>query len=106
MCLRIVICHWSSGWPDDKCQLPQAVFPYYSYRDELTVHDGIVVCVQRVAIPRTMCNDIKQRVYAGHLGINSCLRRACDIVFWPGLSGVLLRIPSFHLNLRTFPQFV
>ena len=32
-----------SGWPDDKHQLPQAVLPYYSYHDELTVHDGIVL---------------------------------------------------------------
>ena len=87
-----------NGWPDDKCQLPQAVLPYYSYRNELSVHDGIVLRGQCVVIPRTMRNDIKQCVHAGHLGINSCLRRACDIVFWPGMSGELRQfVESCHL---------
>jgi len=45
-----------------------------------------------------MRNDIKQRVHAGHLGINSCLRRARDIVFWPGMSGELRQfVESCHI---------
>ena len=29
---------------------------------------------------------MKQKVHAGHLGINTCLRRARDLIFWPAMS--------------------
>ena len=77
------------GWPDYRSQLPQAIQLYHSYRDELTVQDGIVFIGSRVVIPRSMRSDMKQRVHAGHLGINACLRRARDIIFWPGMSSEL-----------------
>ena len=30
--------------------------------------------------------DIKVKLQAGHMGINSCLRKARELVFWPGMS--------------------
>ena len=30
------------GWPDQKQDLPTTLHPYYSYRDELSVYDGLV----------------------------------------------------------------
>ncbi|XP_033107935.1 uncharacterized protein K02A2.6-like [Anneissia japonica] len=33
-----------------------------------------------------MRKDIKNKVHTGHMGINACLRRARDLVFWPGMS--------------------
>ena len=30
--------------------------------------------------------EVKRKVHAGHMGINSCIRRARDFVFWPGMS--------------------
>ena len=30
--------------------------------------------------------DMKQKVYAGHLGMNSCLRRARELIYLPGMS--------------------
>ena len=77
------------GWPDDKAQLTPAVQLYYSYRDELTAQDGIVFRGSRVVIPQSLRSDMKRRVHADHLGINSCLRRARDIIFWPGMSSEL-----------------
>ncbi|KAJ8050047.1 hypothetical protein HOLleu_03082 [Holothuria leucospilota] len=29
---------------------------------------------------------MKEKIHAGHLGINSCLRRARELIFWPGMS--------------------
>jgi transposase InsO family protein len=74
------------GWPQNKATLPQAVAVYYSYRDELSVQDGIILRGERVVIPRSMREDMKKRLHAGHLGINSCLRRARDVIFWPGMT--------------------
>ncbi|XP_014665126.1 PREDICTED: uncharacterized protein K02A2.6-like, partial [Priapulus caudatus] len=74
------------GWPDDKSRLPPTITPFFNYRDELSVQDGIILRGERVVIPRSMRADIKRKVHAGHMGINSCLRRARELVFWPGMS--------------------
>ena len=66
--------------------MPNSLTPYFSYRDELTVQDGIILRGERVVIPAAMRPDIKVKVHAGHMGINSCLRRARELVFWPGMS--------------------
>ena len=75
-----------TGWPDNKRDLPTALLPYFSYRDELTTQDGIVLRGDRVTIPSSMRPEMIEKVHAGHLGINSCLRRARDLIFWPGMS--------------------
>ena len=75
-----------SGWPTSRVDVPPAAIPYFNYRDELTVQDGIILRGERVVIPTSLRPDIKQKVHAGHLGINYCLRRAWELVFWPAMS--------------------
>ena len=53
------------------------MFPYFNYRDELTVQDGFI-----------LRDDRKVKVHAGHGGINSCERRARDLISWSGMSNV------------------
>ncbi|KAG1688819.1 hypothetical protein GQR58_007942 [Nymphon striatum] len=76
----------NKGWPETKHLLPSVVLPYFDYRDELTVLDGLVLRGDRVIIPSSMRLEMKKRLHAGHLGINSCLRRARELVFWPRMS--------------------
>ena len=33
-----------------------------------------------------MRREMKQKIHAGHLGVNSCIRRAKDVIYWPGMS--------------------
>ena len=73
------------GWPD-KRYLDPGLLPYFNYRDELTAQDGIVYRADRVVIPSSMRQEMKQKVHEGHLGINSCLRMARDVMYWPGMS--------------------
>jgi hypothetical protein len=75
-----------NGWPQHKASLPPALTPYHDYRDELTVQDGIVLRGHKVVIPVSMRREMKEKVHAGHLGINACIRRAKDMIFWPGMS--------------------
>ena len=74
------------GWPNQKDGVPMEALPYFNYRDELTIQDGIVYRGDRIVVPKALRPDMKNRVHAGHLGINSCLRRARDLIYWPGMS--------------------
>ena len=75
-----------SGWPVDKSALPISVSPYYHVRDELSVTDGLVFRGERLVIPKAMRNQIKTDIHIGHTGIDSCLRRAREYVYWPKMS--------------------
>ena len=69
------------GWPQNKASLPLSLTPYFNYRDELSVQDGIVLRGERVVIPTSMRHEMKMKVHAGHTGINSCLRRARELIY-------------------------
>ena len=74
------------GWPEHRAQVNAAVLPYHSYRDCLTVQDGIILRGKRVVIPQSLRSEMREKAHAGHLGINACLRRAKELLFWPGMS--------------------
>ena len=82
-CLKNTI---MKGWPLNKEAVPNSLTPYISYRDELTVHNGIILRGERIVIPAATRPDIKVKLHAGHMGINSCLLRARELVFWPDMS--------------------
>ena len=71
--LSIVI---SEGWPEHKSQLHYDLSQYFSYRDELSIENGIIFKGDRILIPESLRNSMKEKIHAGHTGINSCLRRA------------------------------
>ena len=56
------------GWPDSMKEIPTQLRQYWSYREELSVENGMLLKCERIVIPRSMQQDILQQVYAGHLG--------------------------------------
>ena len=76
----------TSGWPQLKDDVPLSLKPYFSVRDELTVQDCLVMRGERFVVPKPLRKMMKVRSHAGHLGINSTLRRARDLLYWPNMS--------------------
>ena len=74
------------GWPEDKDKVPASLTPYFHIRDELSVQNGLIFQGERVVVPKSMRSTMIQAVHKSHLGINSCLRRARECLFWPGMS--------------------
>lgn len=80
------------GWPDDKGQVEDEVRPYFDMRDELSVQDNVIFRGQRAVIPTALRKEMKEKIHASHLGIENCLRRARECVYWPGM----------HEQLKTY----
>ncbi|XP_048585750.1 uncharacterized protein LOC116606612 [Nematostella vectensis] len=59
------------GWPDSRQELPTQVTPYFSYRDELTLHDGLIFKGERVIVPESMRKEIKDHLHISHLGVDT-----------------------------------
>ena len=66
--------------------LKPELYPYFHIRDEMTVQNGLLFKDDRVLVPISLCKDILKRIHDGHLGIQSCLRRALYNVYWPRMN--------------------
>ena len=76
----------SSGWPQNKEDLTPEFRSYFHYRDEMTIEDGIILRSERIVVPSSLRYEMKTKIHTGHMGINSCLRRARTYLYWPGMS--------------------
>ena len=50
------------------------------------MHNGVLFKNHRVIVPKLLRAEILSRIHSSHLGAESCLRKARDVVFWPGMS--------------------
>ena len=74
------------GWPENRSSVPKEVSEYFSVRGELAVQDGIIFKGQRCVIPKTLRQKVKEKIHHAHIGIQGCLRRACEVVYWPSMN--------------------
>ena len=59
-----------NGSPDNRNKVQSNLSQFFTFRDELTVNDGVVF----------------KGLHRSHQGVESCLRRARDYLFWHGMS--------------------
>lgn len=79
------------GWPESTDDVPQALRPYVTFTDELTISRGLIFKGSRLVVPESARNDILKRIHSAHIGVNGCIRRAKDAVFWPGMTAEVKR---------------
>lgn len=75
-----------SGWPNDRKSISGLISPYYDIRDELSIQNGVIFKGDRAVIPQALRKDMLKRIYASHLGIEGCLRRARESIYWPQMN--------------------
>ncbi|XP_015779358.1 PREDICTED: uncharacterized protein K02A2.6-like [Acropora digitifera] len=74
------------GWPPEREEVPVHIREFWTYRDELTLHNGVLFKNQRLIIPKALRTEVTSRIHSSHLGIEACLRKARDLVFWPSMN--------------------
>ena len=82
---RNIKAYCQEGWPD-KYQLNDAIKPYWTVREQLTIVQGILMMANRIVIPSALRLDVLDRIHEGHQGIVKCPATARESVWWPGLS--------------------
>jgi transposase InsO family protein len=74
------------GWPEKKSDVPESVRMYFDVRDTLSQQEGIILKGERILIPLSLRVDMTKRLHAAHLGYDSMLRRARELMYWPGMA--------------------
>ena len=75
-----------NGWPDQRSKVLPRTRAYYKYRDELSVQGGVLFKGERVIVPMAMRAQMLEKIHSSHIGAEGCLRRAREVLFWPGMT--------------------
>ena len=79
-------------WPSTIKKVPNVLQPYWTFREELTVEEGLVLKGTRIVIPTKKCGAVLKLIHEGHLGLNKCKLHAKENVYWQGLNEQLEKL--------------
>ena len=89
--MQSLIQHINDGFSDSSTKCPETIHSYFSFRDELSVCNGIILKgYNRIVIPeslRPQAINIPQN--KAHLGLSKTLERACTCMYWPGITDAI-----------------
>ena len=74
------------GWPELKQDIQPSIRTYWPYRDELIADNNIIFKESKIVIRESMRSLMLQRMLASHQGPVASVRRARDVIFWPGMA--------------------
>ena len=84
--LSLVMQYVLDGWPGNANECAEPAQPYFTYREKLTILDGLLVKGNIIVIPTDMRHDCLEMLHMPHLGVQKTLLRAHTSVFWPGMT--------------------
>ena len=91
-----------NGWPNQRESLPAELHQYFNVRDELAAQDGVIFKGPKCVIPMSLRPKIKEKLHRSHIGIQGCLRRAREVVYWPNMNRELEEFISKCETCNTF----
>lgn len=74
------------GWPEKRDSVPISVRDYWNYKENLSLHNGILFKRDRIIVPKSLRHKVITRLHSSHQGIESCLSKARDRVYWPAMN--------------------
>ena len=75
-----------TGFPESRRDIYPDVRPYWPFRDELSIDDGLILKGNQVVIPLTLQDHYLNQLHSGHQGINRSQQRARTCVYWPNMN--------------------
>ena len=75
-----------NGWPENKRNAPEEIHSFWSFRNEISISDGLLFKMDRVIIPRALRVRVLKELHKSHQSLEKSLRLARDLVFWPGMT--------------------
>ena len=80
------------GWSTTITDIPTDLRPYWPYRDEIGILDGVLFKGRQVLIPEQLRNDILDQLHEAHMEIEKTKRLARECVYWPNIHHYIERI--------------
>ena len=56
----------SLGWPENRAHCPVHLMPFWNFRDELSVEDGLILKGQRIILPKSLHAATLEQIHYAH----------------------------------------
>ena len=78
-----------TGWPNNIKEIPPILQPYWTFQEELTIEDGLILKGTRIIISSKRQEVILNQIHDSHLGLQKCKLQVKQTVYWPELNDLL-----------------
>ena len=75
-----------SGWPRTKVELHINIRPYWSYRDDLAVIDGVVMKGGCIIVPQELKQQVLDQLHLNHMSVEKTKLLVCELVYWVNIN--------------------
>ena len=82
---HLLLDHIHQGFPASIKEMPDCIKPYFTFRDELAVVNGLILKGDRILIPKSLREQCLKCLHKSHMGITKTLAHARTSVFWPDM---------------------
>ena len=62
------------GWPQHRQNCKESILDCWSFRDELSVINGIILKGQKIFVPKSLRPEMLDKIHTGHLGIEKNIK--------------------------------
>ena len=89
--MQLLIDHINNGFPESSTTLPDSIKADFSFRDELSVCNGIILKGHnRIIVPESLRPQAINILHnKAHLGLSKTLERASMCMYWPGITDAI-----------------
>ncbi|KAF2885904.1 hypothetical protein ILUMI_20271 [Ignelater luminosus] len=92
-------------WPHNNKTLNNRVRPYFRYKGELTMENGMIYRNNSCVILSTLRKTVLEKIHYSHLGYNKCFKLAQESVFWPTIKNEIKQmIDGCHICQNYAPS--
>ena len=70
---RVVMEYVLKGWPSEKEQVDELAREYWSFKEELSVEDGLLFKSDRIVVPRSLRAEVLDEIHGAHMGESKSL---------------------------------
>ena len=80
------------GLPSSIKELPSEIQAFWTFWEELTIEDRLILKGTRIVVPNMKQAEILKLICEDHLVLTKCKLRAKETVYWPGLNDQLEKL--------------
>ena len=85
-CLMRIARYVNEGWPKRIDQVPVDAKPYWPYKKELSMTNGMLLKDKRLIIPVSIRKEVLKQLHQAHMGIERTKWRARATISWPQIN--------------------
>ena len=74
------------GWPAKQQDVIQQLQSYHTFKEEMSVTDGLIFKGERIVIPNNLQAKALETIHRSHMGIQKTLDRSKGCFYWSGIS--------------------